>query len=119
VEIATPTAAPSFSKDVQLLLEGTASVFGDATVTLVHVLWVFSEALRGPRSIQRGTTILDAATKLVNCGLLRSDIASQISIRFALTETGNRFLLRLRVERNAAAAEKYLYPDAARGPITA
>lgn len=92
-------------------LKTVASIFGESEPGFLHIFWVMSEAFKHSAAIDEDEEQnVMIASKLEDFGLIEIDEkAKKVSgfRDYKLTESGRRFLLRLRLERNVEKAEKF------------
>jgi hypothetical protein len=90
-------------------LRKVAASFEDTSLTVLHVLWRYSARLA--TVMQMGQTQgYESAKRLQEYGLIMLVDHFNSSEHFTLSDAGRRFLLRLRLERDLAAAEQYRLP---------
>jgi hypothetical protein len=94
-------------------LKAIAKAFGHDEVTVLHLFWMLSGALRSARAISNhDEKRMIPVRKLMDFGLAALD--SQLTQRtvgtgyYKLTDSGLQFLIRLRLERNLEQAEAFI-----------
>jgi len=89
-------------------LQTVAEIFGDPVPGLLHAFWVLSEQVRRGGHIKSSDRLnMKIASKLEEFGLLKSS-ESTVGRSFELTDIGSQFLVRLRLERDAERAERFI-----------
>ena len=112
--IATKANIHDLGEDNLKDLQAVADIFGDQEPGLLHVFWMLSEAFqRGGYFDEDEKHNMILASKLEDFGLIEPDPSQEVKYgyrAYKLTESGKQFLLRLRLERDAAKAETFFTP---------